>query len=218
MDDGYSRGIAFILEGATEKVFYLSFLKWIAEKQHYIFSKKENIDNGDIIYEINNGSENLLLKFNVVGTVTQISHSGKWFSNSCISAHKIPWTVFLCYDTDSSNNDISKFYQDDWKLLRNELKKASEIVDLAASAEIEDVMLCDLNGVCQYLGISVPSRLNGRKGKAKMKALFNSCGQTFHEGDRAQSLIDSLNFQTIIDNSPLNLYKLIDSIDNHLEI
>ena len=93
----------------------------------------------------------LLIKFNIVGAVTQIIHSGKWFANTCVKKFKIPWQVFLCYDTDSPDKDISKFYEDDWKLLRDELKKAKakDIVDLAASADIEDVMLVDLEGMEQ---------------------------------------------------------------------
>ena len=31
MSDEYTKGIAFIMEGATEKVFYRSFLQWLAD-------------------------------------------------------------------------------------------------------------------------------------------------------------------------------------------
>lgn len=86
--------------------------------------------------------------------------------------------------------------------------KAEEIIDLAASADIEDIILTDLSGVCAYLGIDVPEKLSGRKGKAKMKALYRSCGNTYHEGDKAETMIESLNFQRIVDYSPLDLEKL----------
>lgn len=134
----------------------------------------------------------------------------KWFANKCAKKYKMPWKVFLCYDTDSSEYDITKFYQDDWKLLRKDLvkAKAEEIIDLAASADIEDIILTDLSGVCAYLGIDVPEKLSGRKGKAKMKALYRSCGNTYHEGDKAGTMIESLNFQRIVDYSPLDLEKL----------
>jgi hypothetical protein len=118
--------------------------------------------------------------------------------------------VFLCYDTDSAEYDISKFYRDDWKILRKDLAKAKaeEIIDLAASADIEDIILTDLAGVCAYLGIQIPEELFGRKGKAKMKALYRSCGNTYHEGDKAEAMIEELDFQKIIDCSPLDLKKL----------
>ena len=206
----YTRGIAFVLEGATEKVFYRAFLKWFAEQNNSSFVKGDNLDNGDIYFEWDNGAETILIKFNIVGTVTQVSHSGKWFANKCAKKYKMPWKVFLCYDTDSSEYDITKFYQDDWKLLRKDLvkAKAEEIIDLAASADIEDIILTDLSGVCAYLGIDVPEKLSGRKGKAKMKALYRSCGNTYHEGDKAETMIESLNFQRIVDYSPLDLEKL----------
>ena len=206
----YARGIAFVLEGATEKVFYRAFLKWFAEQNNCLFVKGDNLDNGDIYFEWDNGAETILIKFNIVGTVTQVSHSGKWFANKCAKKYKMPWKVFLCYDTDSSEYDITKFYQDDWKLLRKDLvkAKAEEIIDLAASADIEDIILTDLSGVCAYLGIDVPEKLSGRKGKAKMKALYRSCGNTYHEGDKAETMIGSLNFQRIVDYSPLDLEKL----------
>ena len=210
MNGAYTKGIAFIMEGPTEKIFYKTFLRWIAEKNNCTFLKGENLDKGDIYFEWDNGVEKLLIKFNVVGTVTQVSHSGKWFLNKCSKEHKMPWKVLLCYDTDNAEDDISKFYQDDWKLLRNDLKKAraEEIVDLAASADIEDIMLYDVASICSYLGIDIPEKLKGRKGKAKIKALYRSCGSTYHEGDRAEPMIKALDFQKIVDNSPLELKKL----------
>lgn len=210
----YTRGIAFVLEGTTEKVFYRAFLKWLAKQKNYSFVKGDNLNNGDIYFEWDNGSAVILIKFNIVGTVTQISNSGKWFANKCANEYKMPWKVFLCYDTDSPEYDISKFFQDDWEILRKELvkAKAEEIIDLAASADIEDIMLFDLEGICSYLGIDTPNKLSGRKGKAKMKALFRACGNTYHEGDKAEAMIEALDFQKIIDKSPLNLSKLYNEL------
>ena len=215
MSSEYTRGIAFIMEGATEKVFYRSFLRWLAENNEGCsFDKIDNLDIGEIAFEWTSGEKTLLIKFNVVGAVTQVIHSGKWFANTCAKKYKIPWQVFLCYDTDSPDKDISKFYEDDWKLLRDELKKAKakEIIDLAASADIEDVMLVDLEGICEYLGIPVPRELKGRKGKAKMKALYRSCGNTYHEGEKSADMVESLDFQKIIAEGPIDLNRLENEI------
>ena len=38
----YTRGVAFVLEGATEKVFYRAFLKWFAEQNNCSFVKGAN--------------------------------------------------------------------------------------------------------------------------------------------------------------------------------
>ena len=185
MSDDYTKGIAFIMEGATEKVFYRSFLQWLADNNEGCsFDKIDNLDIGEIAFEWKFGKESVLIKFNVVGTVTQIIHSGKWFANTCAKKYKIPWQVFLCYDTDSP--------------------------------DIEDVMLVDLEGICKYVGISMPTELKGRKGKAKMKALYRSCGNTYHEGEKTADMVKKLDFQKIIDEGPIDLHRLENEIKHNM--
>lgn len=208
----YTKGIAFIMEGSTEKVFYRSFMTWLANRQGCKFEKIDALDTGEVLFEWINGDETILIKINVVGAVTQLVHSGKWFSNTCAKRYRIPWNVYLCYDTDSHDYDISKFYRDDWKLLREALKKskAKKIVDLAARADIEDVMLIDLLGICRYLGIAPPEKLAGRKGKAKMKALYRSCGKTYHEGEKSADMVEKINYEKIIRDGPIPLNLLVE--------
>ncbi len=217
----YTKGIAFIMEGSTEKVFYRSFMTWLANRQGCKFEKIDALDTGEVLFEWINGEETILIKINVVGAVTQLVHSGKWFSNTCAKRYRIPWNVYLCYDTDSHDYDISKFYRDDWKLLREELKKskAKKIIDLAARADIEDVMLIDLLGICRYLGIAPPEKLAGRKGKAKMKALYRSCGKTYHEGEKSADMVGKINYEKIIRDGPIPLNLLVEEFtDDHLHI
>jgi len=211
LSTGYVKGIAFIMEGATEKVFYRAFLQWLADKHGCRFERIDSTDIGEILFEWTRGTEVALIKFNVVGAVTQVVHSVKWFRNTCSKKYKIPWNVYLCYDTDSPGNDISKFFEDDWKLLRADLRKAKakSVVDLAAQADIEDVMLCDLPGICRYLGVTPPERLIGRKGKAKMKALYRSCGRTYHAGEKSEDMVKKLDFEKIIKDGPIRLDILV---------
>lgn len=221
MNMSYTKGIAFIMEGSTEKVFYRSFMTWLANRQGCKFEKIDALDTGEVLFEWINGDETILIKINVVGAVTQLVHSGKWFSNTCAKRYRIPWNVYLCYDTDSHDYDISKFYRDDWKLLREELKKskAKKIVDLAARADIEDVMLIDLLGICRYLGIAPPEKLAGRKGKAKMKALYRTCGKTYHEGEKSADMVEKINYEKIIRDGPIPLNLLVEEFtDDHLHI
>ena len=221
MNMSYTKGIAFIMEGSTEKVFYRSFMTWLANRQGCKFEKIDALDTGEVLFEWINGDETILIKINVVGPVTQLVHSGKWFSNTCAKRYRIPWNVYLCYDTDNHDYDISKFYRDDWKLLREELKKskAKKIVDLAARADIEDVMLIDLLGICRYLGIAPPEKLAGRKGKAKMKALYRSCGKTYHEGEKSADMVEKINYEKIIRDGPIPLNLLVEEFtDDHLHI
>ena len=140
MNESYDRGIAFIFEGATEKVFYRSLLKWIARKNGCTFEKIVSEKDADLYYIWTHRSSKILIKVNTVGAITQITNTGKWFINTCAKKHKVPWRVYLCYDTDNAQNDITKFYEGDWKLLRTDLKKTNaEVIDLAASADIEAI-------------------------------------------------------------------------------
>jgi len=211
MIKNYTDGIAFVLEGSTEKIFYLNLLKYFADIDKKIVFKKVILEEeGEIFYEWTSEMKKIIIKIYVVGTITQISNSGKWFLSKCSEKLKIPWSVYLCYDTDSPKADISKFYEGDWKRLREVINKGrtKKIVDLAASADIEDILLYDLEGICGFLNIPVPDTLTGRKGKAKMKALYRSCGATYHEGDRAENMINALNKEKIITNAPLDLQQL----------
>lgn len=217
-ESDYKFGIAFICEGATEKYFYINLLEYYSQKFHHIsITRIEDSVLNDIYYEIISKEFKILIKFNNVGTITQIKNSYIWFQNKCLKMHKIPWHVFLCYDTDEYCENITKFYEGDWKNLRKQLssKWVRSINDLAASADIEDIMLTDISGVCSFLGISVPEIIKGRKGKAKMKFLFRSVNATYHEGERAVPLIKSLNFDVITSNTQINyrgLANLINSI------
>ncbi|MBQ8280464.1 MAG: hypothetical protein IJZ23_11525 [Roseburia sp.] len=210
MED-YTEGIAFILEGTTEKVFYKAYLDYLLKMESEAsLVRDSSSEDGEIIFCWSKGNKKILIKFYVVGTITQVVHSGKWFLNRCCKKHKIPWTVYLCYDTDSSNANISKFYEGDWKNLRQELEKAKakRVIDLAASADIEDIMLYDIESIIAFLNVPMPEKLVGRKGKAKMKALYRSAGKTYHEGDRAKDMIEALDFSKIVERAPICLQVL----------
>ncbi len=71
---------------------------------------------------------------------------------------------------------------------------------MAASADIEDIMLIDSTNVFKFIGISPVPIPNKRKGKLKMKALFRMKGRgsAYHEGSRAENLIKSLDMNKII--------------------
>ena len=198
--DNYTEGIAFILEGATEKVFYKAYLEYLSaldDKTSLIRNKLT--DDGEIIFCWQSGEKKILIKFYVVGTITQIVHSGKWFLNMCSKKHKMPW-----------------FYEGDWKILRQDLEKSktTTIVDLAASADIEDIMLYDIESVLAFLGNAMPVKLVGRKGKAKMKALYRSAGRAYHEGERAKDMISKLDFSKITQSAPIKLAELKDHLAN----
>ena len=212
MADCFNKGIAFILEGDTEKVFYLSLLKHLCKKHDGILLQKQtDANSGEIFYTLGNAEHSILIKFNVVGTISQITNSGNWFERRCYGQHKgLLWTVFLCYDTDNYTHNISKFYEDDWKELRKSIskRKSCSIIDLAAQADIEDIMLVDADGIFNFLGMAPIAIPTGSKGKVKIKKIFRAKGPgyAYHEGDRAEDLIKALDLDKIILESPLPLY------------
>lgn len=84
MSNKYEEGIAFILEGDTEKEFYLSLLEFLCKKHGGILERQLDCGNSpDIIYSLRTPKRALMLKFNTVNTVTQMPHSNRWFITQC---------------------------------------------------------------------------------------------------------------------------------------
>lgn len=210
----FMKGIAFILEGETEKVFYLALLKHLCQKHTGVSIEKcTDVSTGEVFYTLGNEQHKVLIRFNVVGTISQITNSGNWFEKRCYGQNKnLDWTAFLCYDTDNYTPNISKFYKDDWSELRKTISKhrSCTIIDLAAQADIEDIMLLDLEGIFRYLEMEPIPMPTGNKGKAKMKKIFRAKGRgcAYHEGERAAPLINALDFDKIIKLSPVPLYQI----------
>lgn len=200
MSSMISNGFAFILEGDTEKEFYLSFLEFLCRKHGATLLRTTEEASLDIVYRMKKDDKECLIKFHTVNTVSQVSRAGKWFQSQCLKKYgsKMNWSVFLCYDLDAYTADISKFNEGDWAALRASLNRADQILDIAAAADIEDVMLQDIEGICKYLNGTCPNELKGRKGKAKMKKLFLFNDKYYHAGKRARALIDSLDMEKLI--------------------
>ena len=211
MEKRVLRGAAFILEGDTEKIFYLALLEYLCKKHSgWRLEKEFDPKTGEVRYFLESEEERTLIKLFVVGTISQLTNSAQWFEKSC---HKlfssVKWTVFLCYDTDSYASPITKFYEGDWDELRKSLSKsrAEQIIDLAAQADIEDMMLLDSDSVFRFLNMEPCEIPSGAKGKRRMKKLFRMKGPgvAYHEGNRAADLIQALHFEVILERSPLRL-------------
>lgn len=209
MDNVYDLGIAFICEGDTEKEFYLSLISFLCAKNGGKLEQTDPKASGDIAYIVKDLKRMLIIKFLGAGALTNMPKTGKWFEEVCRKGYSVKdgWVVFLCYDTEDYLQPISPFYEGDWKELRKKLSRAKRIVDLAAAADIEDVLLVDLPGICNYLGCDLIEKdeLRGRKGATRMKWLFRKCGRYYHKGKRARNLIDALDMQKIISDGILPL-------------
>lgn len=205
----YTGGIALIVEGATERVFYSEFIRQRAPFHDASIEKVPDGDGTNFSVTRKDGSLELV-KINNVGTVTQMTNSAEWFFRACVSRHdNIPWRVFLGYDTDAYTANITKFHQGDWKKLRDDIKPgAISITDLAANADIEDTMLCDYSGVLRFLGLPEDTPLpSGRKGKVRMKQLFRkvALNRPYHEGEKSRPLVQALDMGKILERAPIPL-------------
>lgn len=213
----YKAGMAFIVEGATEKVFYTEYLRDFAQSNEYTFSEIESMEYYD--YEVGSPVGKVLIKIRDVGTVSQIANAGVWFKSVCVGQYNvIPWHVFLGYDTDGYNGDISKFRDGDWANLRKDLSDAACVIDLAAEADIEDIMLYDSKSILAFLGLSLDTPIpSGNKGKSKMKKLYLDPCNPYHEGDRARKMIRCLDFSLIAQKAPIPLLEINKLLDAELK-
>lgn len=225
MEKDFDQGFALIMEAETERQFYEALLLHFAQKHsECTLEQRKDTDTFERYYVVHGPFGQRIVRMNAVGTITQIHNSASWFNNkAALTKGSVPWTVFLCYDTDNYNADVTKFYEDDWKEFRQRLsaRRAKKIIDLAANADIEDIFLQDLHGISLYLGLQAeltPEDIpTGRKGSARLKQLLirlRKQGRTnifYHKGERARDLIDCLDMDKIIQSNivPLHLLEMI---------
>ena len=85
---------------------------------------------------------------------------------------------------------------------------AQRVVDLAAEADIEDVMPCDPPGILSFLGLPPETEMPpGNKGKTKLKKLYRKVApnKAYHSGERAKGLISHLDMAEIRASAPVPL-------------
>lgn len=210
------RGLAFIVEGATEKVFYIEYLSQRCRGLGYGFEK--DLGTQEDCYRITCGDDGKIVMMVSVNSVSQMTNSATWFHRACVGEHpEVVWTVFLCYDTDGYNNDITKFHEGDWARLRASIElSAGKVVDLAAEADIEDIILCDLAGTLAFLGLPPETEIPpGNKGKTKLKKLHRmvAANKTYHSGERAKDLIAALDMAVIKEAAPIPLGEIDEAIE-----
>ena len=209
-------GLAFIVEGFTEKVFYLEYLSQLCKVRGLDFRKVT--ESQEDCYIISSSTEEVIVMMFSTNSVSQMTNSATWFERACVNNchHEIQWTAFLCYDTNEYNSDITKFHEGDWVILRASIEKqAIKVVDLAAEAEIEDMILCDFSNVLSYLGLPLETKIpSGNKGKAKLKKLYRmvAVNNAYHAGVRAKNLIASLDMNIIKESAPIPLKEIDEAV------
>lgn len=201
-------GLAFIVEGATEKVFYLEYLSQLCKANGLTLRK--NLETQEDRYAITSANDEKVVMMTSVNSVSQMTNSATWFDRACVGENpEVVWTVFLCYDTDEYNSDITKFREGDWAMLRESIAQSTQkVIDMAAEADIKDVMLCDLPGVLSFLGLPPETEIPpGNKGKTKLKKLYRKVApnKAYHSGERTKGLISHLDMAEIRASAPVPL-------------
>ena len=78
----YTGGIALIVEGATEKVFYSELIR-LRALVHGATVERASDGNGTSFSVTRQDGSSELVKINNVGTVTQMTNSAEWFLRAC---------------------------------------------------------------------------------------------------------------------------------------
>lgn len=198
-------GLAFVCEGSTEKVFYRVYVERACEEAGLDCRGGRVMDTATL--EVRGPRGAVAVLFHSMNSVSQMPHVASWFRGVCLPLYEgVPWHVFLCYDTDEYNADITRFHEGDWAEMRRALAPhVEEVVELAAAADIEDVMLADLPGVLRFLGLPGDTPMPyGKSGKAKLGKLFRQSSRcrAYHKGDRARPLIEALDMDTVRASAP----------------
>ncbi len=170
--------IAIFVEGATEVVFYQTLIEYLQK------IRSSKISNYKII--------------NAKGIGRFESKVPAKFKNEIFPKYQdFQILVCCCYDT-----DVFKFKSQppiNWDRVIKRLKEngATDVILVKAKRMIEDWFLLDLNGLCSFLKIKRPVKINGTSGNQKMVTLFKKSGKVYQKGTYCYKFIDNLDIEFI---------------------
>lgn len=176
------RCIVFYTEGETEKEFYDYLLETIKNK-----------------YKINKFNSNKIIKKCLKGICRFDKKLVNKYENEIKNKYKdYDIIVFLCYDTDYF--EFSSKPSVDWNSINKKLKDlgAKEIYHIKADKCIEDLLLIDIDGICNYLKIKKPNIIKGKNGVDKMNNLFSLGNRLYQKGYPSKDFIKSLDMNIIM--------------------
>ena len=107
-------------------------------------------------------------------------------------------TICCSYDTDVF--EVRNPLIVNWDTLRKTVKRMGiqEFLQLGIRSSIEDWMLCDMEGVCRYLGLTtIPKSLKGNDGNAKLNDLYSKARRIYQKGYQVKELVASLDMSVI---------------------
>lgn len=173
--------IVIFVEGETEEELY---------KNHIIPLVRNNMPNGRLVCEVE---------------VINVRGAGGFKNDSLMKFKKIKklnsdkkFVVAMCYDTDIF--EVASKPPINWNLVEMKMKTAGadKIIRIKAEKSIEDWMLYDLKGICRWLRITPPSKINGNNGYEKLQNLFRKSNKTYIKGKKVSGLLEKLDVNLII--------------------
>ena len=107
-------------------------------------------------------------------------------------------TICCSYDTDVF--EVRNPLIVNWDALRKTVNRMGiqEFLQLGIRSSIEDWLLCDMEGVCRYLGLTtIPKSLKGNDGNAKLNDLYSKARRIYQKGYQVKELVASLDMSVI---------------------
>lgn len=176
--------IVIYTEGDTDDEFYKYLLEYMRSKIklcRYNVKKIERI----CIKGIGNFQKKLVNKFKY-----DIYLNEKYENYKKI--------VFLCYDMDVFE------YSKNPPINRNKIEKdlkavgVQKVIHIKAHKSIEDILLCDIEGILSFLKIKASkNELPTGNGFKKMKFLFKKANRTYFKGKNVEGLLKRLDIKKI---------------------
>ncbi len=169
--------VAFFVEGATEKEFYDFAIRYKLQK-------------------IKTKSSYQVVNLTTIGRF-ETKIPAKLKNEIIPKKQNTRIKVVCCYDS-----DVFEFSQNppvNWKIVKQKVKELG-IVDfeqIEAVHTIEDWFLKDIPGLCKYLKINEPKKLEGKTGYDKMKLLFKKGNKIYQKGSHVHKFIDFLDIDKI---------------------
>lgn len=180
--------IVLFVEGETEKEFYEALMKF------YFKNYSPKIKG----YKI----------FNVKGISRFETKVATKLKYDVVPHHDVSnIKVVCCYDSDVF--ELAQKPPTNWEIVKKKVNELgiNSFSEVKAVRMIEDWFLKDLKGLCQYLKIEEPKRVEGKDGLGKIKTLFKKGKKPkiYQKGSYSHKFIPSLNLLTIRNSVKLDL-------------
>lgn len=177
--------LVLFVEGDTEKVFYERVIQYLSNQNQITLSYK--IRNIKGIYKFQR-------------KIPPTFHYE--FMNKYKDRH---FYVICAYDTDRFKFDRKPPV--DWSQIKKDLiNVGAEYVRLIGARNmIEDWFLTDIEGICSFLNISVPNKVQGTHAAEKMDFLFKRANKRYVKGTKSNEFVTYLDIGKIVEqkNGPL---------------